>query len=228
LERERDRIRILLADGQHLVRQGIRQLLEREADFEVIAEVDDGLEAVRLARELKPDVVIMEARMPKLNSGEATRRIKSEHAQAAVVILTTQDEEEYVVGLVGAGAAAYLLKSAYGDELVQAIRSVRAGDFICTLAMAQKLVRRAANRQSVTLNSVDHLTGREAEVLRLAARGMSNRAIAAQLGIGPRTVKHHLMNIFNKMSVGSRTEAVLKALRHGWVSLAGDEEGSSP
>jgi len=228
LGNERRKIRILLADDHHMVRQGIRQLLEHETDFQVVSEADNGLETVRLARELKPNVIVMEARMPKLNAGETIRRIKADHPQAVVLVLTTHDGEEYVVGLVGAGAAGYLLKSAYGEELVQAIRSVCAGEFVCNSAVAPKLVKRAAQREPVTLNSVDHLTGREVEVLKLAARGMSNRNIAAQLGIGPRTVKHHLMNIFDKMSVGSRTEAVLKALRHGWISLEGYEQGSPP
>ncbi len=217
----RERTRILLADDHHMVRQGIRQLLEREVDFEVVGEADNGLEAVRLASELKPDVVIMEAHMPKLDGVEATRRVKAEHPQAAVLILTSSEQEEFIVALVAAGAGGYLLKSAYGEELVQAIRSVRAGEFVCDAALAHKLLKRAAHLP-VLVNAAEHLTQRELEVLKLAAKGMRNRNIAAQLGIGTRTVKHHLMNVFDKMGVTSRTDAVLKALRHGWVSPGDD------
>lgn len=217
----RAKTRILLADDHHLVRQGIRQLLERETDFEVIGEADNSLETVRLGHELKPDVIVMEACMPKLNAVEAIRRVKAEHPQTVVLILTTYREENYIVELVGAGAAGYLLKSAHGEELVQAIRSTHAGDFVCEPALAQKLFKQAAHLP-IAINSAEHLTRRELEVLKLAARGLGNRDIAAQLGIGTRTVKHHLMNIFDKMSVRSRTEAVSKALRHGWVSSEGD------
>ena len=218
MERERDRIKILLADGHHLVRQGIRQILEQEVDFEVIAEADNGLEAVRLAHELKPDIVIMEARMPKLDSVEITKRIKAEHPEGTVLILTASEEEEYVVGLVAAGASGYLLKSAYGDELVQAIRSVRAGGFVCEPALARRLAKRTA-RLPIVVNSAEHLTHRELDVLKLAAKGLSNQRIADQLGIGSRTVRQHLMNIYGKMGVSSRTEAVSKALRQHWLEL---------
>jgi len=218
LERDRDRIRILLADGQHLVRQGIRQLLEREADLEVIGETDDGLEAVRLARELKPDIVIMEASMTGLDSVEATRRIRTELPDTAVIILTNSEDEEYIVGLLGAGATGYLLKNTRGDELVQGIRFVRAGEFVSHPLVAQKLTKRAT-RRPIAVNSVEHLTNRELEVLKLAARGMGNRDIAGYLGLAERTVKGHLMSIFNKLGVGSRTEAVHEALKRGWVSL---------
>ena len=218
MERERDRIKILLADGHHLVRQGIRQILEQEVDFEVIAEADNGLEAVRLAHELKPDIVIMEARMPKLDSVEITKRIKAEHPEGSVLILTASEEEEYVIGLVAAGASGYLLKSAYGDELVQAIRSVRAGGFVCEPALARRLAKRTA-RLPIVVNSAEHLTHRELDVLKLAAKGLSNQRIADQLGIGSRTVRQHLMNIYGKMGVGSRTEAVSKALRQHWLEL---------
>ena len=212
------RIRILLADGQQLVRQGIRQLLEREADLEVIGEATDGVETVRLARELKPDIVIMEARMSGLDSIEATRRIRTELPETAVIILTTCEEEGYIVGLLGVGATGYLLKSTRGDELVQGIRFVRAGEFVAHPLVAQKLSKRAI-RRPLTVDSVEHLTNRELEVLKLAAKGMNNREIAAELGIGLRTIKGHLMTIFSKMNVKSRTEAVLKALKQGWVRL---------
>jgi len=215
--------RIFLADDNHLVRQGIRQLLEREADFEVVGEADNSLDAVRLVGELKPDIIIMEARMPKLSSAEAIRRIKSEHPQTAVLILTTYDDDEYIVGLIGAGADGYLLKSAHREELAQAIRLVRAGQFVSHPVVAQKLYRQAT-RRPLAVTSIEHLTHRELEVLKLAARGMSNRAIAGELGVGLRTVKSHLETIFSKMSVSSRTEAVLEALKRGWVSIE-DQEG---
>jgi DNA-binding NarL/FixJ family response regulator len=215
---ERRKTRILLADGHHIVRQGIRRIFEGEPDLEVVGETDNGLDAVRLARELRPDIILMEARMPKLDGVEVTRRIKAELPEAAVLILTTCNDEEYIVGLFAAGAAAYLLKSAQGEELVQAIRSVRAGDFVCDPALAQRLFKRTA-RLPMAVNSAEHLTRRELDVLKLTARGLSNQKIAAQLGIGDRTVKQHLMNIYGKMGVNSRMEAVSRALREGWIDL---------
>jgi len=217
-EETRPNTRILLADGHHLVRQGIRRLLESEADFEVVGEADNGLGAVRLTREIRPDVIVMEACISKLDSAETIRRIRAEHPQVAVLILTDSEDEEHIVGLVLAGAGGYLLKSAHRDELVQAIRSVRAGDFVCDPVLAQRLFRRTA-RLPIALNCAEHLTRRELDVLKLAAKGMNNKHIAAQLGIGDRTVRQHLMNIFGKMGVSSRTEAVSKALRQHWFEL---------
>ena len=218
LGNERLKIRILLADDHHVVRQGIRRIFDGEPDLEVVGEADNGEQAVRLARELRPDVIVMEARMSKLDGVEVARRIKAEYPEAAVIIFTTCDEEEYVVGLVGAGAAGYLLKSTKGEELAQAIRCVRAGEFVSDLGVAQKLYKRAT-RRLVAVNNVEHLTRRELEVLKLATKGMSNRDIAGELGVGLRTVKGHFETIFTKMGVSSRTEAVLEALKRGWVSL---------
>jgi len=209
---------IVLADDQLMVRQGIRELLEREADFEVVGEADNSLEAVSLVRELKPDVVIIQARRPSLGGVECIRQLKAEHPQTAVLILTMYDEEEYIAELLRAGAAGYLLKTIGIEELVQAIHSIRAGEFVCDAAMAQRLLKRTARPQSAELDCGEHLTRRETEVLGLAAR-MGNYDIAAHLGLSERTVKGHLTNIFQKMSVGSRTEAVLEAMKNGWIHL---------
>lgn len=215
------RTRILLADDHPMLRQGIRELLERERDFEVVAEAGDGEETIRLADELVPDVILMDIGMPKVSGLEATRQIKAKHPGTVVLVLTIHDEEEYIVGLLEAGAAGYLLKSAYGDELVQAIRAVRTGEFVLHPIVGQRLLKRAASYQSRPIRTVgiEQLTPRELEVLRLAARGMSNRDIAVELGIGVRTVKGHLVSIFAKMRTGSRTEAVLHALKRGWIAL---------
>jgi len=209
---------ILLADDQIITRQGIRELLEREADFEVVGEADHTLEAISLAHELKPDVVVMQARRPSLGGVECIKRLKAEHPRTAVLILTMYDEEEYIAELLRAGAAGYLLKTIRIEELVQAIRSVCAGEFVCDAALVQRILKRAARPQPVALDCGQHLTRREAEVLELAAR-LSNYDIAAHLGLSERTVKGHFTNIFQKMNVGSRTEAVLEALKCGWISL---------
>jgi len=209
---------ILLADDQCVVRQGIRYLLEREADFEVVGEADNTREAVSLVSELKPDVIVIQARRPNLGSVECISRLKAEHPQTAVLILTMYDEEEYIAELLRAGAAGYLLKTIRIEELVQAIHSIRAGEFVCDTAMAQRLLKHTANPQSVELDCGEHLTRRETEVLGLAAR-MGNYDIAARLSLSERTVKGHLTNIFQKINVGSRTEAVLEALKRGWISL---------
>ena len=218
MSEEAQKTKIVIADDHHMVRQGIRQLLEREPDFDVVGETDNGLEVVKLARELMPHVIIMEARLPGLNATETTKRIKTELPDTAVLILTDYDEQDYVVGLLGAGATGYMLKSAKGEELVQAIRFVKSGEFVSHPLIAQKIFKRM-RRQPVALDFGEHLTTREAEVLRLAAKGKNNRDIAAELGVGVRTVKGHLMNVFDKMHVNSRTEAVMEALKRGWISI---------
>lgn len=213
--------KILLADDHPMLRRGIRELLERQQDFEVVAEAGDGYEAVKLAAELKPHVVVMDIGMPKLSGLEATKQIKAKYPTTAVLVLTIHDEDEYIAGLLQAGVAGYLLKSAYGEELVNAIRSIRTGELVLHPVVGQKLLKRLASLQPrpIKLESVEQLTNREIDVLKLAAKGKSNRDIAIKLGIGLSTVKGHLISIFSKMRVGSRTEAVLQALKRGWIIL---------
>jgi len=204
-----------------MLRQGIRELLERDSDFQIVAEAGDGEEAVSQAAKFKPDVILMDVGMPKLSGLEATRKIKAEHPEIVVLVLTIHDEDEYIMGLLEAGAAGYLLKSAYGEELIQAIRSVRSGEFVLHPVVMKKLLQRANNHRlkPIRLEGVEQLTSRETEVLRYMATGMSNKEIAQQLGVGVRTVKGHLVNVFAKMRVSSRTEAVLSALKQDWISL---------
>jgi len=217
----KQKTRILLVDDHHMVRQGIRQLLEHESDFQVVGEADNGQSAVKLARETKPDVIVMEVRISKVDSVEIVKRVKSEHPKAKVLILTSLEDEEYIVTLFAAGASGHLLKCADGEELVQAIRAVHTGECVYHPLIAQKVFNalKYVSRQVIPISSAEHLTRREVDVLKLAAKGLSTRCIAGQLNIGPRTVKHHLMSIFSKMSVSSRTEAVLTAIKRGWLTL---------
>ena len=214
------KIRILLADDHVLVRQGTRELLEQEEDMEVVAEAGDGEEAVQLATSHRPDVAIMDIAMPKLNGIEATRQIKALHPATAVLVLTAYDDDQYVFALLEAGAAGYLLKDVHVTELIRAIRAVHAGESVLHPAIARKVINRFAQPADRRLEeSLEQLTERELEVLKLAAKGMTNRQIASELVISVRTVQVHLSNVFGKIGVGSRTEAVLHALRQGWITL---------
>jgi len=224
---EKQKTRILLADGHYIVRQGIRRIFEAEPDMEVVGEADNGEHAIRLVRELKPDIIVMEARLAKVDSVQATKRVKTEHPDAAVLVLAAYDDDEYVVDMLKAGASGCLLKSADGEKLVKAIRFIREGVFVSDPLVEQRLIKRMTGRPKVDVNPAEHLTRREFEVLRLAAKRMSNRDIARHLGLTEGTVKGHFVNIFSKMGVSSRTEAVLEAIKRGWVSLE-DESAEAP
>ena len=220
-------IRIVLVDDHAILRQGLRRLLEDEPDIEVVGEAGNGLEAVAVARALAPDIVLMEVVIPRLNGIEAAKQIKQSNPATAVLALSAYDDDRYVLGLLEAGAAGYLLKSATAQELIHAIRAVHAGEAVLHPAVAGRLLSRAARPAvRVTLTHGNELlTEREIEVLRCAAKGLSNKQIAGQLVLSVPTVKAHLVNIFNKMGVGSRTEAVMQALNQGWVemdAIAGD------
>jgi DNA-binding NarL/FixJ family response regulator len=216
-----EEITILLADDHALVREGTCKLLEREEGFRVVGQAGNGEEAVRLATELRPDVAIMDIAMPKLNGIGATKQIKALCPATAVLVLTAYDDDPYVFALLEAGAAGYLLKNVRGHELIEAIRAVSAGESVLHPAIARKVIDRFARPPSEPPEepALDQLTERELEVLELAAKGMSNREIAGHLTLSIRTVQAHLSNVFSKMQVGSRTEAVVQALQKGWLTL---------
>ena len=217
---ESEPLRVLLADDHILVREGTRQILEREPDLHVVAEAGDGREAIDLVKREQPDVVIMDISMPVMNGIEATKGIKEIAPKTAVLVLTAYDDDQYVFAILEAGAAGFLLKNARGSSLIDAVRRVARGESVLHPAIAQKVLRRVTRKEPEEDEiAADSLTERELEVLKLAARGLSNREIADDLVVSPRTVQSHMANIFGKLQVGSRTEAVMVGLRRGWLQL---------
>jgi len=215
------KITILLVENHLLVRESIRHSLEREANFTVIGEAGDGEEAVRMARELKPDVIVMDISLPKINGIEATKQIKAFQPSTIVLGLTAYDYEQYIFPLLEAGAAGYLLKDISSRELINAIQTVCRGEAVLHPAIARKVLERYRQTKEVgeREREPDLLTQRETTVLKMAAKGMSNSEIADELCLSVRTVESHLGSIFNKLGVGSRTEAVIEAMRRGYFTL---------
>lgn len=219
------KIKILLAEDHKIVREGTRQLLEQYADMEIVGEAADGLEAIRLAGELHPDVVVMDVRLPRLNGIEATRTIATRFPLIHILILSAYDDDSYVFPLLEAGASGYLLKTASGSELAEAIRRVIAGETTLSPRITAKLVDHLGKRGSRRAAEISpRLTEREMEVLRATAAGQPNKTIAGNLTISPQTVQVHLRNIFLKLGVGNRSEAVAYAIRHGLINLEQDDE----
>lgn len=215
------KISILLAEDHVVVRESIRQSLERVENFAVIGEAGDGEEAVRMAKELRPAVIIMDISMPKLNGIEATKQIKATQPGAIILVLTAYDYEQYIFPLLEAGAAGYLLKDISSAELVNAIQTVYRGEAVLHPAIARKVMARfkRENKEQNKDPEIEILSEREAVIIKMAAKGMSNNDMAEELHLSVRTVESHLGSIFNKLGVGSRTEAVIEALKKGWLTL---------
>ncbi len=213
--------RILIADDHAMLREGMHNLLSEEKDFEVVGEAANGEEAVRLARELKPDIVIMDVVMPKLNGVEATKQIKQINPSTAILILTAFSDIRYIIGLLEEGACGYLLKNSAGKEVVKAIRAIRSGESVLDPEVTRKLVQRLASlsKSPDIHDNGGQLTAREMEILKLAAQGLSNKEMSEKLFISLRTVKAHMTNIFNKLGCSSRTDAIIKGLKQGYIEL---------
>ncbi|MBI3961241.1 MAG: response regulator transcription factor [Deinococcus sp.] len=220
-------VRLLLVEDHAVFRLGTRDLLAAHADLRIVGEAADGGTAVRLADKLHPQIILMDIALPGLSGIEATKQIKARHPEIAVLILTGYDDEEYVEALLEVGVAGYLLKSASPQELVNAIRAVSSGESVLHPAVVRRLLTSRGRtsppppvpESPPVERQVDDLTPREVEILRLAATGANSKQMGRDLGISARTVQAHLYNIFSKLGVASRTEAVLCGLKRGWLKL---------
>ncbi len=208
-------VRVILADDHAVVRQGIRQFLETSPGIAVIAEASDGLQAIELIRQHRPDVAVLDIQMPGRSGIEVTQAIRAERLPVGVLILTAFDDTPYVRAVLQAGANGYVLKTAEAQEIVEAVQAVHEGQSVLSPGIARQLMERLVASRAET--HIEALTERELEVLRLAAKGFTNKAIGAELSISDRTVQGHLAKIYAKLGAGSRTEAVMRAVTLGWI-----------
>jgi two-component system response regulator NreC len=215
------KIRVVLADDHRMMREGIRALLERQKDIEVVGEAADGREAVRLATQLSPDLVVMDVSMPLLNGIEATRQIRRDCPKVSILILTVHESEEYVAQLLAAGADGYIIKRAAGDELISAIRAVNQGEAFLYPSVARVVIEDYVRRlkEGEGLGVQDVLTDREREVLQLIAEGYTNREIADLLHVSIKTVQNHRSKIMNKLDLHDRGELIKYAIQQGIIHL---------
>ena len=217
-------IHVLLADDHFVVRAGIRQFLEQAHDIQVVAEASNGQEACELLKQSNPDVAVLDIQMPMMSGIEVTRWIRSNRIPVGILVLTAYDDDPYVQAVLRAGANGYVLKTADPREIIQGIRDVFLGKSVLDAALARKLIAKLARQEETA--PVESLTDRELQILTLAAKGYTNKAIAVQLGISDRTVQNHLANTFQKLNAESRTEAVMRAVSLGLIPANIADEGS--
>lgn len=217
----RDRIRIVIVDNHPLVREGLRKVLALDDELLVLDEAGDGQGAINVARSLKPDIILMDINMPGTNGIEATKVIKREMPFVGIIALTIHEEEEYIMELVKAGVSGYVLKDISPKRLIETIKTVAQGDSVIDPGITNKLlgeITRMGRRRRVK-EEWENLTGREMDVLKLMAQGCNNKEIATNLDISEKTVKNHITNIFRKLQVEDRTQAVLFAIKHHLVEI---------
>ena len=219
-------IRILIADDHQLLREGIRNFLSLEPDFEIIGEAANGEEAIARRIELRPDVLLLDINMPKASGIEVASRLKESCPEVRILALTIHDDQNYMMNMIQSGAAGYLLKDVEPSMMVQAVRRVYAGESYVEPSLTKKLFQGITNREEKKvapaapgITEGDRLSAREIEVLRLIGKGMSNAEIARTLYLSEKTVKNHLTNIFRKIDVTDRTQAVLYAIKHKIVNV---------
>jgi DNA-binding NarL/FixJ family response regulator len=210
-------IRVVLVDDQPLFRDGLRAVLSQDSGVEVVAEASDGEAGLKVCAALRPEVVLMDLQMPRMNGVEATRRLRVQQPDCKVVVLTTFDEDEWVFDALRAGAVGYLLKDATGARLREAVAAAARGESFLQPSVASKVLSEWSRLRSAPVPSQSPFTEREAEVLKLLVRGSSNKEIAAALFIAEGTVKNHVTAIFTKLEVTDRTQAAVRALERGWA-----------
>ncbi len=208
-------IRVLLADDHAVVRAGIRQYLEQAGDIQVVAEAGNGQEACDLVETSQPDVAVLDIQMPRVSGIDATKWIRSHFPRVGVLVLTAYDDEPYVRAVLRAGASGYVLKTASPAEIIDAVRDVYQGRSVLDASLTGRLMSRLAGETSPAL--IEPLTERELEILTLAGKGFTNKAIGLQLSISDRTVQNHLAHVFGKLQAASRTEAVMRAVSLGLI-----------
>jgi len=213
--------RVLVVDDHTLVRRGTREILERRNEIRVVGEAADGDEAVSLTDRLRPDVVLMDLGMPGLGGVEATRQIKARWPDVEVLALTVHDDDQYLFEAIRAGASGYLLKDVHDDELIDAVLSVAEGGVVLQPAVTRRLVAGLRTRGGTLDESppISPLTDRELQVLKLVAKGLSNREVSERLGLSARTVETHLSHVYQKLGASSRTEAAIRGLKETWLNL---------
>jgi two-component system, NarL family, response regulator LiaR len=209
-------MKVIICDDQAIVRDGLEMLLKLEPDIQVVGTADDGAAAVELAGNKKPDLVLMDLKMPVMNGVEAIRQIKTKYPEVKILVLTTYDDDEWVFDAIQAGASGYLLKDTPRDEVLKAIRGTVSGKTYVDPSVAGKILHQASSRQTQPSTLVtSKLTDRETEVLRLIARGLSNTDIAGRLFLSEGTVRNHVSSILSKLGVADRTQAAVIAIQHG-------------
>ncbi len=212
-------VRVVIAEDHAVVREGTREILERDPGLQVVGEAEDGAQAVELAARLKPDVLVLDLRLPVLSGIDAARQIRTVSPETKILVLSAYDDDDFVHAAMKAGAAGYLLKTAHGSEVVNAVHALVEGEVVLHSRVAAKLVRASENDAYVGRSAGVTLTEREMEILRLVARGLRNKEVGHELGLSTRTIEGHFTHILAKLGVSSRTEAIVYGASRGWYSF---------